>query len=861
MQEVDPTLKAAYLSAQRRQNPQLLHAAAGVSALGFIAFFATDFMIAGAPIRALAGVRLVAVLSLLGLVALSRSLGDRRCVASLGLALLWCTCSGIIAVTALVGGGQSQYHSAVALAFISHAAFLPATLLWSSASYLALILFYNLVMISSGSLGGVVAFVSSNIVLIMAGVAASALLAVGNRIRLAAFVLDSQLKQAHENLKALDGAKNNFFANISHELRTPLTLIIASVEGMSESEETVCPKKQQQVDICRRNGIRLLRLVDDLLELTRLESENFRLRLDPFDLTKLVSDLCTQARPLAQRKNIAVHCDVALDASIMITADQNQIDRVLLNLIANAIKFTPAGGTLRVRAQLQDQGARIEVEDTGRGIPPDALAFIFDRFYQVKQADDGQRRSGVGIGLSLCQKLVQLHQGLLEAKSVLGQGTTMSVWLPLAPQIDEKLVERRDRSGDARRERRAVAGLAEWDYNLRSQDTYRLAQLEEVTDRRVVSRPGKGTAFGSVLVVDDNVDIVELLVGMLSGDYEVFVALDGVEGFDAAQRHRPDLIVSDVTMPRSGGFEFLAKVRADKELRETPFILLTAQSESGDRILASESGADAFLAKPFHPQELRTEVRRLMRKQVAQAAALLDNRSLALRVMAEGIAHDVLNPLGFVRGALHILSTLVTEALSFADQAQARVLQIGGEAKEFYKSGEEGLARVRDSIEQLRRFSRSAQDQPATPASVNDAVQRVLTVAGAKARVKTELRATGLVNLRQGELEQVLLNLIINAQQAGGEACEIRVETWEVAGSPGVSVAVRDDGPGMDKQAVQKIFDPYYTTKEMGTGLGLTVSREIVRKHGGTMTVESKKGEGTAFTIWLPLSPAALPAA
>ena len=844
---------AAFTAERQRRGPSAVRAAAVVSVCGYIGFAVVDPFVASAPLRLMLMVRCLTIVSIACIYLAARSHRAHTYGDFLGSILFGVVSSGIIVLTVFAGGGMSRYHDPLALTFVGYAVFVPTSLWVAMPMIVSAIVTYDGLLIALRLTGPAPTFLTNNAVLLLAGFTAGALVMVTNRSRMREFKLKYELSVAHEGLKALDLAKSNFFANVSHELRTPLTLILATVECMQEEIPSNQTHEQHQLDLCRRNSLRLLCLVDDLLELSRLESASLRLRINQIDLGKVAQDLAEQVRPLAQRKSITLVCEPGTHNTVI--ADDTQIERIILNLLANAVKFTPAGGTIRLAVSTANNSVAVRVEDTGEGIPAVALPYVFDRFYQATRSRTSEQRGGVGIGLSLCKKIVELHKGTIVAESKLGQGTSITFTIPKEAVFDNEAVERRSEQVPAGKERRNYIGLSEWDRTLRDKTEYKFWRVEEATERRIVPRASVNRAQGAgILVVDDNRDIVELLTGILHGEFVVYTALDGERGLQAARTHKPDLIISDLMMPQLSGFDLLRAIREDATLRDTPFILLTARGQVEDRINALEMDADAYIAKPFHPVELRTTVRKLLQKVRSQSEAMLDHRALALRVMAEGIAHDILNPLGFVRGAVLILSQLVKEAVSLAPTANPRVAEIAAEAEQFFQSGDEGMSRVQAAIAELRSFSRGDTSEP-SPADVNDAVSRVIAVAGVRSQVTPELSPTYLVALRPGQLEQVLLNLIINAQQAAGPKAEVKIQTHNDETLHGVVIAVQDNGPGIDRQTLKRIFDPYFTTKEMGTGLGLSVSRQIVRDHGGAMTVESTPNVGTTFKLWFPRVP------
>jgi signal transduction histidine kinase len=360
-----------------------------------------------------------------------------------------------------------------------------------------------------------------------------------------------------------------------------------------------------------------------------------------------------------------------------------------------------------------------------------------------------------------------------------------------------------------------------------------------------------------VLLIEDNPDMSQFVAGLLGAEFAVRVAQSGDQGLAQARAQLPDLIISDVMMPGMSGFDLVRALRGDPHTAGIPVILMTALDSVEDRMEAVDGGADAYLRKPFQPRELLGAVRALLRKHKRQVNLVQEDREQALRVLAEGVAHEVLNPIGFLQNALYILHELCTEACDLVQPPGPRLAEMRSEAERSHAAGREGIARVRDAVEALRRFSRGGGLEPGAAGDVNAVLQRVVTLVGVRGlsiQVTTELDATRRVTLRSGQLEQVLLNLLINAAHATeGRQGRVVLRSWDHP-QGGVGISVSDDGPGIAAEVLEKVFYPYFTTKEpgKGTGLGLSLAREMVRQHGGSLTAASELGKGATFTIWLP---------
>lgn len=620
-------------------------------------------------------------------------------------------------------------------------------------------------------------------------------------------------------------------------------LILATIEGLRDEKE-VSGDGSPQLDITWRNGLRLLRMVDDLLELTKLESAMVKLTVQTTDVARLAADLVEQMQPMAVRKSVAVVYEGMAFAEARV--DAGGIERVVSNLVSNALKFTHEGGTITVRVTGEDP-VSISVQDTGIGIPAEDLQHIFERFYQGRAGKE-IKRGGVGIGLSMCKRIIELHGGSVKVASIVGKGTTITFCIARNPAFEAGVLAEETSGQAAPRS----GGLLEWDQRIRNDRDYRFVAVRDAGERRVVPRSSNESAkHSSVLVIDDNPDIVNLLASALADEHNIYAAGDGKEGLALARRFRPDIIVSDVTMPGMDGFDMLAKIRADPQLHDTPVIMMTSRGEQADALTSDTLEADVFLPKPFSNKQIRAIVRRLLHRQQALATQATHASSLSNQIAAAGMAHDILNPLGFIRSAAYLIE-LNQETLQQPELIENHAAARASNTRAL-SSINAGVERIVDCVEALR-MSASGKVRDPEPLDINYIVQRTLAVTASTVGLHPSLGATRQVMARRGQLDRVLLNLILNALEAGGEGCAISVSTADSGGDM-VRVAVADNGPGMDAETLNKATDPYYSTKARGSGLGLAMCKLLVQESHGTFTIASELGKGSVFTIELPAKP------
>lgn len=413
-------------------------------------------------------------------------------------------------------------------------------------------------------------------------------------LRLEAIIADRTkiISEQAEKLRHLDEIKSRFFANISHEFRTPLTLTLGQIESVMESTSERGLK--QKLEMSFRNAKKLLKLVNQILEITRLESQEQKLKLVSKDIVAFCRHLFYNFESYADNQGITLRF-TSEDESLRIPFDPEKMEKVMVNLLGNAVKFTSSGGSVqlhisRIRSLSIDEQeqVKISVEDTGIGIPADRLPYIFDRFYQVERTGRSELE-GTGIGLSLVKELVDLHGGNISVESTEGRGSVFSVILPLvsSQSVQEEL------SGEE-------ASLTREIDIYTSPSLFYAPHQHHDADRDLV------------LVVDDNSDIRQFIREQLEDSFSVLEAHDGLQGFDSARESIPNLIITDVRMPGMDGFTLSKKLKEDPLTSHIPVIILTAKSEEEDRLTGLETGADDYLVKPFSTKELLLRTRNLI---------------------------------------------------------------------------------------------------------------------------------------------------------------------------------------------------------------------------------------------------------
>lgn len=439
-------------------------------------------------------------------------------------------------------------------------------------------------------------------------------------------------RQRSEALAELDRAKTAFFSNVSHEFRTPLTLMLSPLEDLLAIDDA---PQREQLQLIQRNGLRLLKLVNSLLDFSRIEAGRVQAAYEPVDLAIYTAELASTFRSLIERAQLSLIVDCP-PLPALVYVDREMWEKIVFNLLSNAFKFT-LSGTITVR--LRGLGDRVELAiiDTGVGIPPEELPHLFERFHRVENSQ-GRSFEGSGIGLSLVQELVKLHQGAIQVSSTLGQGSQFMVTIPTGAALPA------DRIGVGRATSTAVSALPyveeaqRWlpqpsdrseDWSLQSS----IASLTpyataEPTVKPTVKPTVEPTVRAQILLADDNADMRDYIRRLLSKAYRVETVADGAAAWSAIQDHPPDLVLTDVMMPTINGFELLRSLRSDPQTQAIPLILLSARAGEEARLEGLAAGADDYLIKPFSAKELLARVEATLKLSQLRQEALQQEQAL-----------------------------------------------------------------------------------------------------------------------------------------------------------------------------------------------------------------------------------------
>lgn len=709
---------------------------------------------------------------------------------------------------------------------------------------------------------------------------------------------EAELTSLYDRLHHLDKIKTQFFANVSHELRTPLALILGPVKRAMQ-QPGLDPVVRRDLDMVDRNARLLLRHVNDLLDVAKLDAGGVTLQYGMLDLAELVRRTASNFETLAHERGFRL--EVETPAILLVEVDPEKMQRVIMNLLSNAFKFTPVGGQVRctllpksdrlpseviqnggVGAQKhhaesenaegdgtgQDvsraaapggvspeygpgvprQWVKLEVGDSGPGVPPALREAVFERFFLA--AEGGAKSlGGTGLGLAIVKDFVSLHHGSVSLGVAPEGGALFTVTLPtLAPAgvpvlpLPERPVE-------------PVQDLVQ-----------HTREALRVRESRAMREEGTGRSL--ILIVEDNPDLNQFIAQALATENRVVRAFDGQEGLEMALALKPDVIVTDLMMPRMEGDELVRQLRAHPELKSTPIMLLTARTDDEIRVQLLRQGAQDYLLKPFSVEELRARVSNLRAHgELRRTTALLvqAEKLASLGSLVSGVAHELGTPLG---NSLTVTTALGQQVEDFAAMARSGQLRRSS-LEEFVTYCQDATRLIQRSNERaaqlIAHLKEASVDQTSERRRVfhlDQVLQDMLAPLLPQIRqLPIEVAMTAPPNILMdsypGPLEQVLSNLFQNAVRHafdGGMPGILRIEA-ERAPDDCVQIVFSDDGRGMSREVAAHAFDPFFTTRlgQGGSGLGLYIAYNLVTGVlGGKISLHSTPGVGTRFEIVVP---------
>jgi signal transduction histidine kinase len=682
----------------------------------------------------------------------------------------------------------------------------------------------------------------------------------------------SELKDRNARLAELDHMKSVFLANISHELRTPLALIMGPTEKWLSSGD-LTQEQHRDLDVVMRNASSLLKTVNDLLDVSKLEAGKLSPEYARVDLSKIVRLTCSLFEVIARERG--VDYTVQAPDALLAEVDAGMIQRVLLNLLSNAFKFGAGGGRIACVLEAAANNALLKVQDEGPGIPIEMRERIFERFIQV-EGEATRRHGGTGLGLAIVKEFVELHHGSIRETTPVGGGALFLVTLPLRAPAGA-----------------AVGSAPVQESTPTGSSSSVLDELKAPKLRGEADRPDS-MKRGTILVVEDNPDMNQFIVDTLCGEYDVISAFDGKEGLEKTLKHRPDLVLSDIMMPEVGGEEMVLGIRRRPELSGIGIVLLTAKADEEVRVRLLRAGAQDFLTKPFLREEVKARVRNIMsekkardllkkelqsseedleelaqevslrrhelEKSIEEARASRDEVERLLQLRDEFISiagHELKTPLTPLCLQRHMIQKIM-QSRNLPEDVKEQKLEAYLEMSQRQIDALTKLVEALLDVSQIRlgRFCIKREANVDLFNLVQEVVERYRPQwEMAHSPVKVEL----LGESPKGQwdslrMEQVISNLLTNAIKYGrGKPIELTIS----GDKSGAKISIRDSGSGISKADQARIFNRFERAGSIGSfgglGLGLYITRQIVAAHAGTIGIESEVGKGATFIVDLPL--------
>jgi signal transduction histidine kinase len=671
-----------------------------------------------------------------------------------------------------------------------------------------------------------------------------------------------EARKKAEALMEIDRAKTAFFSNISHEFRTPLTLMLGPLEELlAQREASLTAGQEAHVSATHRNALRLLRLVNTLLDFSRIEADRIQVRYSPVNLSRLTEDIASTFRAAIEHAGLrfVVTCNPLTTGAYV---DSDMWEKIILNLLSNAFKYT-LQGSITVSLEQVDDNAILRVKDTGVGIPPEEIPHMFERFHRVRYTK-GRTYEGTGIGLSLVKELVLLHGGEIKVESEHGAGTTFTVSIPLGSTHlpEDRVME----------DKYEVYESALSDIYVN--EAFHLGH-ENGTSVNGNARDGEEKA--RVLIVDDNADMRDYLQRLLEKQYSVDTAANGREALEKISAYPPELVVSDIMMPEMDGIQLLHHIKNEPATSSLPVILVSARAGEDAKIEGYDIGADDYLTKPFSAKELLARVRVQIRisrlhqqaigilqqstdeleKKVEERTAELVRKNSELEQFAYIASHDLQEPLRKIR--------------TFSELLQ-KGLEKGTPVDSYFEKIQSATARMAQLINDVLNYSRlSNTDLQFVSTNLNTVLQQVkvdfdLFIEQKQARIESnDLPAVKGIPL---QLVQLFTNLIGNSLKFSDKQPLIRITGTKLQPSERafypelhddiayVKLEFSDNGIGFEQQFAEKIFTVFQRLNESrlyaGTGIGLALCKKIVENHHGAIKAEGRRHEGATFTVILP---------
>lgn len=653
---------------------------------------------------------------------------------------------------------------------------------------------------------------------------------------------NNELQTMLQKVQELDQLKNQFFSNVSHELRTPLTLILGPTEKLINEGDYLSAMHKNDLGLIRRNSVMLLKQVNDLLEISKFSANKTYLSYTRSDFSKLIRLICSNFECISASRKIAL--DVHVPVELYIEIDSEKMERVLLNLLSNAFKFTPNGGLVQVKLSIEKNTALLRVKDSGPGIPEQSLQKIFERFVQ---ADGKATRiaGGTGLGLAIAKEIVKLHHGNLSVACPKEGGSCFTVELPLFAPKGSSIIQEHQKQDDSLHSRTIQGTIEELKIDSASVKT------QEHTPEHGLSVAPK--VKRTILIAEDNPDMNSFIVECLEDDFHVISTQNGAQCLKQLLIEKPDLIITDIMMPQMSGEQLIYEVRQNKCFDDISIIILSAKADDEMKVRLLREGAQDYCVKPFSKEELKSRAMTLIRLKLANQSLVEMNHKLTqsnifLEQFASSAAHDLKEPLRSI--------TCFTEMLK--DDYYGKLSSEADEYIDFIVSGGRRMNSLIDGLLKLARLKEDTLNKVAHDAKTicNIALINLKSLINSTA---TEIICSleGTLYGDESQLTQLFQNLIYNAIKYSKKGIHPKIKISSDGSQSDLQVIlVKDNGIGIEEKFHKEIFNMFkrlHTSKDYeGSGIGLALCQRIVELHGGKIWVESVVNEGSTFSFSLP---------
>jgi signal transduction histidine kinase len=636
-----------------------------------------------------------------------------------------------------------------------------------------------------------------------------------------------QLQEANKKLRESEKIKDEFFANVSHELRTPLSLIIAPLESLLSGQYgTLSTGQLQSLQIMHNNTIRLLQMVNGLLDFAKFEAGKMKVEREPINIKTLINSPLNDFQSILGSKKLTLVKEVT-DAVKQVLMDKYLFDRIFFNLLSNAVKFTPEGGTITVKTKIEDNILELSVADTGMGIAEEDIKNLFQKFKQV-EGSSTRRFEGTGLGLAMVKEFSELLGGSVSVKSSPGKGSIFTVRLS-APFTEEE-------------EKKAEQGRTTL------LPRYRVGATE-------IKENNNSDAQMKVLICEDNEELSAYIVSLLAPICVTKVAKDGEEGWGFVNTWQPNLVLTDVMMPKKDGLELCRLIKSTTATSKITVVLLTALTHRDAMMKGWEVKADEYLFKPFHPDELVTRIRSLLSvlaekkkssEVIEKYISQLEQTNKEMETFSYAISHDLRAPLRAIMG----FSSIIREDY---------YSKLDNEGQRLIDTVISNTQKMSMQIEDLLKFMRFGKENlKMSVFPMEDLVKKVIADINQLTQHKAEIIIHPMpsVNADYGLMTAVFYNLISNAIKYSLKKNAPKIEIGYTETDRGAAFFIKDNGAGFDMKYYDKLFGIFqrlHSGEEFeGTGIGLAIVDRIISKHGGAVWAQGKVNEGATFYFSLP---------